>query len=71
MSFNYNKLRGRIIERYGSQSAFASEFGISNNVFTKKMNSRIRFTTNDIIRIVNMLDIPESEIGEYFFTQKV
>lgn len=71
MAFNYNKLRGRIIEKYKSQTAFVKAFGVSENTFSLKMNNKVRFSTDDITKITNMLDIPEIEIGEYFFTPKV
>lgn len=67
MSFNFNKLRGRIIEKYGTQTAFVEVFGVSENTFSKKMNNRVRFNSDDIIKITQLLEIPESEIGEYFF----
>lgn len=71
MAFDFSKLRGRIIEKYGSQAAFAKKMGISNNTFSLKMNNKVRFTTNDIALISDILDIAESSIGEYFFTPKV
>ena len=71
MEFNFNKLRGRIIEKYGTQSAFAQAFGVSENTFSCKMNNKVRFNSKDIIKITNMLDIPENEINDYFFVQKV
>ncbi|OYP12812.1 DUF739 domain-containing protein, partial [Lachnotalea glycerini] len=27
MSYNYNKLRGKIVEKYGTQGKFAAELG--------------------------------------------
>ena len=71
MKFDYSKLRGKIIEKYGSQTAFAKEFGISKNVFSKKMNNKTRFNPDDMIKIVKMLDIPEKDINTYFFAPKV
>ena len=71
MAFDYSKLKGRIVEYYGTQSNFSQEFGISNNMFSQKMNNKVRFSTDDIIRISDMLEIPEQEIGLYFFTTKV
>lgn len=71
MAFDFQKLRGKIIEKYNSITAFAQAFGVSQNTFSKKMNNRVKFSANDIIKIVNMLDIPESEINEYFFKKKV
>ena len=71
MSFNYDKLRGRIIEKFGSQTAFVKAFGVSENTFSLKMNNKVRFSTDDITRITKMLDISENEIGAYFFTPNV
>jgi len=71
MSFNYRKLRGRIIEKYGSQSAFVESFGVSDNTFSQKMNNKVRFSSDDIVRISELLDIEKTEIGTYFFEEKV
>lgn len=71
MAFDYSKLRGKIIEKYGSQTAFVREFGVSDNTFSMKMNNKVRFTSDDIIKISSMLGISESQIGIYFFTRKV
>lgn len=71
MAFNYRKLRGRIVEKFGSQTAFVKAFGVSDNTFSLKMNNKVRFTTDDITKIAKMLEIPEEAIGEYFFTPKV
>ncbi len=71
MAFDYRKLKGRIIEKYGSQSNFAAAYGISENTLSLKMRNKVRFTSDDIIAISDMLDIPENEIGSYFFTKQV
>lgn len=71
MAFDYSKLRGRIVEKYGSQTAFAKEFGISENSFSLKMNNKSKFSSDDIVKAVELLDIPKSEVGTYFFTPKV
>lgn len=71
VSFNFSKLRGRIVEKYGTQTAFVKAFGVSENVFSRKMNNKVRFNSDDIVKIVKMLDIPENEINQYFFTQEV
>lgn len=66
--FNYAKLRGRIIEKYGTQTEFVEKFGISSNSFSLKMNNKSRFTTDDIVKLTEMLEIEKEEVGEYFFT---
>lgn len=71
MTFDYSKLRGKIVEKYGSQTEFAKSFGTSENTFSLKMNNKVRFTSDDIVKISQMLEIPEGKIGLYFFNQKV
>lgn len=71
MEFDYSKLKGKIIEKYGTQAEFAKEFGVSKNSFSMKMNNKISFSTNDILKITNMLNIDKDDISSYFFTQKV
>lgn len=71
MAFEYGKLRGRIVEKYGSLSKFARKLGVSDNTFSKKMNNKVRFTPDDIIAITALLEISNDEIGAYFFTEKV
>ena len=71
MAFDYSKLRGRIVEKYKSQAAFSKAFGLSENSLCRKMTNKGRFSTDDIVRISKMLEIPAAELHEYFFTQKV
>lgn len=71
MSFDYSKLKGKIIEKYDTQTAFAQAIGVSKNVFSGKMKNKTRFSTDDIVKMAALLDIPVCEIGEYFFTQEV
>lgn len=71
MAFDLSKLRGRIVEKYGSQTSFVHEFGVSENTFSQKMNNKVRFTSDDIMKITDMLGIPKEDIGVYFFTEKV
>lgn len=71
MAFNYQKLRGRMVEKYGSQTEFAKAFGVSENTMSQKMNNKTRFTSDDIIKITDMLEIDQNDVGEYFFTLRV
>lgn len=68
MKFNYNKLRGRIIELYGTIGKFAEEYDNSETILSKKLNNHVAFTQKEIIRLCELLNIDKSEIGDYFFT---
>lgn len=69
--YKYNKLRGKNVEKYGTQERFAEAIGISENSLSKKMNGKTGISQSDMSLWGILLDIPVSEYGVYFFTQKV
>ena len=73
LKYDYRKLLGRIIEKFGSQKAFAEACGFSENTISKKLSGKMAITTNDITNWSSpeLLDIPAEEFKEYFFTYKV
>ncbi len=71
MEYDYSKLRGRIVEKYGTASAFADAVGMHKSQMSAKLNNVIDVTKSDIILWSKLLDIELSEYGTYFFTPKV
>lgn len=71
--FDYRKLTGRIIEKFGTRKAFAEAIGISENSMSQKLSNKMAITTDDIKLWckAEFLDISCDEIGVYFFTLKV
>lgn len=69
--YDYRKLRGRIREICGTQEAFAKGIGRSNPFISGVLNGKSYFGQNDIDVGAELLHIPSSEIGEYFFNPKV
>lgn len=70
-AFDYSKLRGKIVEKYRTQTAFAEANQVSNRTISLKLNNGIGFSQDEIIKWCEMLDIEAREIPTYFFTQKV
>ncbi len=68
MPYSYRKLRGKIIEVFGSQENFAKKLGISKNSLSKKLNCKSGFSQTDITKWSELLSIHSSEYGAYFFT---
>ncbi len=68
MGYTYNKLRGRIIEKFGSQEKFAEALEISSNSLSKKMNGKTGFSQKDIISWSDLLDIEQPEYSDFYFT---
>lgn len=71
MAFDYNKLKGKIVEKYGNQGEFARAMGWSEKTLSNKITGKIPWKQTDICLAINLLGLIESDIQEYFFTMKV
>jgi transcriptional regulator with XRE-family HTH domain len=71
LKWDYSKLKGRMIEKFGSQRGFAEKLGISEVYLSQKMVGKRGLTLDDIENWSNELDIPSSEIGVYCFSKRV
>lgn len=67
-TYERNKLRGRIVEKYRSQAAFANEIGVTKYALSRKMTGKTAISQEDMIQWCHLLDIDRKDIGEYFFT---
>lgn len=67
VKFNYSRLKGRIVEKCGTQGAFANRVGISTVALTQKLKGRVAFKNDEIIHMARILDIPTSDLPRYFF----
>ncbi len=71
MAFNYDKLRGRIIEKFGTQGKFARALQVSERTLSLKLNNKIFFSQDEIKKASELLNISLEEIQIYFFRKKV
>ncbi len=71
MAFNYDKLKGRIIEIFGAQYRFAEAMGMSDRTLSLKLNGGVPWNQPDICKAVSLLKLKDSDIPEYFFNEKV
>ena len=71
MAYDYSKLRGRIVECYGTLGAFAQAAGISKASVSQKINGKSDFSRYEIEIWSDLLDIPQTQYVDYFFSRKV
>jgi transcriptional regulator with XRE-family HTH domain len=71
MAFDYNKLRGRIKEMYGTQDAFAEAIGIGRVSLSEKLNNKVEFKQREINKACDVLKIPIEDMTDYFFKLEV
>ena len=67
MKFNHSKLLGRIRECGFTQEQLAKAIGMSKTTLSAKLNNQFYFTAKEMYAIGDVLNIPTSEFGEYFF----
>ena len=68
---SYKRLRGRIVEKYGTATSFAGALGRSKQYVYNKLSNRTDFTKADMDEWSKLLEIKTRDIGDYFFTQDV
>lgn len=65
-----NKLKERIDSRYNKRSEFAEALGVDKSTLSRMLkNGNWKYAT--VIKAADLLDIPDSEIRSYFFTDSV
>lgn len=69
--FDYAKLKGRITEIYGSQSAFAKAMELSERSISLKLNGHVPFSQPEISRALTLLNLDGTQASDYFFALKV
>ena len=62
MAFDYNKLRGRIVEIFNTQSNFASAMGWSERILSLKMNGMCSWKQIDICKAIQLLKLTIEDI---------
>ena len=68
--YDTSKLRGKIVEKYGSQKEFAKAAGCSITFVSLYLNGKTFLDQRIIDKWAYLLDISD-EIDEYFFTKRV
>lgn len=73
VEYDYNKLKGRIREYFGSQENFASSLGLSAAALNNKLSNKVptNFSQDEIFYSIQRLNIQPNELIDIFFKEKV
>jgi transcriptional regulator with XRE-family HTH domain len=69
--YDTSKLRGRIIEKFGSQNAFSNAVNSSISFVSQYLNGHKNLDQKTIDKWADALEIEASDIPLFFFTKKV
>lgn len=62
----YAFLRGKIVEKCGSQDVYAQKLGISRQSLNSKLTKKSDFTQKQIIESIKILDLSNDEVYKCF-----
>lgn len=71
LEFDYSKLRGRIVEKFGTQHNFADAMEWSERTMSLKMSGKVPWGQPDIVKAAELLELEYDDISRYFFTPSV
>lgn len=71
MTYDYSKLSGKIVEKYGTQYKFATAMGFSDRTMSLKLNNRVGWKNYEIEQAIDLLGLSVEDIPEYFFRKEV
>ena len=71
MGFDYRKLKGKIVEIYGTQMAFSKAMNLSERTLSLKLNNKIPWKQKEMCKAIKLLNLNISNIQEYFLKEEV
>ena len=71
MNYKMERLKSRIIEKYGDQKTFANALGTSESTLCRLLKGETGWRGDKMMKTIELLDIPYAEIEVYFFDKAV
>jgi transcriptional regulator with XRE-family HTH domain len=70
VEYDYSKLTGRIVEKFGTRKEFAKAVGLTPETISMRLSGKRDFSRDEIFHIAKLLEIPYNELEPYFFCVK-
>ena len=67
MTLTYAKLRGRIVEKFGTIRNYAKALGVHPLTVSRKLKGEVAFTNDDMLIWGELLEIEREDFGLFFF----
>lgn len=68
METDYSFLRGQIRAKCKTLAAFAEAIKVSNTALMDKLSGRSEFKQSEMVRALEVLDLPDEAMTDLFFT---
>lgn len=67
MIYKTEKLKARIVEKFGDQKSFAKALGMTESMLSRLLNEGKDWKGSMLMKAVELLEIPASQVDSYFF----
>lgn len=67
MIYKTEKLKARIVEKYGDQKSFAKALGMTESMLSRLLNEGKDWKGSMLMKAVELLEIPAPQVDSYFF----
>lgn len=67
MIYKTDKLKARIIEKFGDQKSFAEALGMTEPTLSRLLNEGRDWKGSMLMKAVELLEIPAVQVDSYFF----
>lgn len=64
---NYNFLKGKIVENFGTIDKYAIALGVSRQALSLKLSNKASFTQDQIFKSMSLLKLTSEEVVKAFF----
>lgn len=71
MAYKTDRLKTRIIEKFGSQQKFADAIGMNKSTLCRLLNEGGEWKGSMLMKAVELLEIPAVQVESYFFESEV
>lgn len=71
MAYKTDKLKARIVEKFGDQKTFAEAMGMNESTLSRYLASGSDWRGSLMMKAIDLLEIPSTQIDSYFFDQEV
>ena len=71
MAYKTDKLKARIIEKFGDQKSFAEALGMQESTLSRILSDGREWKGSMMMRAIELLEIPAVQVDSYFFEPAV
>lgn len=71
MAYKTDKLKARIVEKYGDQKSFAEALGMAEPTLSRLLNEGKDWKGSMLMKAIELLEIPAVQVDSYFFEPMV